>query len=111
MVMMINYESFFDELIKIAQEEPKKKLTKERLKRHLKVVGAVAGGLAIGEGLRSAIRYHGRKHSKTLGKVVRHPLGRYAIPALSSLGAYTLARKAAKIRQYTDYGDEGKRPK
>jgi len=111
---MISYPAFFDELEKISEDQ-RKNIDRETLKRHLKVVGTVGLGAGLGYGTGALVRKYLQSH-EGMEKIKKLPPGvlKWA-PAVAGGGAgllYALNKmKQKKIQDYTERGDEGKRPK
>lgn len=111
---MISYPAFFDELEKIGEAE-KRTIDREKLKRHLKVVGAVGLGAGLGYGTGALVKNYLKSH-EGMEKVKKLPPGvlKWA-PAVAGGGAGLLLAlnrmKRKKIDEYTERGDETKRPK
>lgn len=63
-IIMVNCSSFFDELEKIAEDD-NNKITKEKLKRLLKVVGVTSLGAGLGYATGSAVNKYIAKKFKS----------------------------------------------
>jgi hypothetical protein len=123
---MVSYPAFFDELSKIAEanqppkpedmtpEERKKYVTKRKLIRLAKVVGAAGAGAGLGTAAGIGASKLLRKYRpQIMEKIQKHKLQKWLPPVAGGLAAGTgmlLATKDKKVKQYIEQDDEGKRP-
>lgn len=103
---MISYAAFYDELEKIAAADY---VTKEKLKRHLKAVGAVGIGSGLGAGTGLALRRY-LERPEMLAKIKKLPPGVLkAIPAIAAgLGGAAGLAKIMRTRKHLEYVRKGK---
>lgn len=115
-VITPSYPAFFDELEKIAQHQQRQNLNKEKLKRHLKAMGAVLAGGAIGGAAGTALKRYVSKNKGRIQDFVRkYPnVLKYAPVAVGGLGMLAAGALAARTKahlKYVEKGNEDRRPK
>lgn len=111
---MIDLSALYDELEKIAEKETKDRwVSKEKLKRHLKVLGATGAGAALGYGtgklVKRYVRGSGMKHLQKLSPQWRERVKKYS-PVMATIvggaGMLAMARHRRKADKYVEKGDE-----
>lgn len=111
---MIDLSALYDELEKIAEKETKDRwVSKEKLKRHLKVLGATGAGAALGYGtgklVKRYVRGSGMKHLQKLSPQWRERVKKYSpvmAPIVGGAGMLAMARHRRKADKYVEKGDE-----
>lgn len=106
---MISYETFHNEIVKIAEERRKPDITKERLKRLLIATGATGAGAFLGEGVSQAIRRKAHAPLRdSVGKLIPRAVARrYGPAALGALGGAVGGIAYAHRKKTDDYIHDG----